>query len=53
MPQSGGYYDIDAILATQQKLPCTFRLDIPGAGYLESEDANDVSRDASIQEIMS
>ena len=43
MPQRGGYYDIDAILATQQKLPCTFRLDIPGAGYLESEDANDVS----------
>lgn len=42
MPQAGGYYDIDAILATQQKLPCTFRYDVPGAGHLESEDSHDV-----------
>lgn len=40
---SGGYYDIDAILATQQKLPCTFKLGVPGLGFLESADSRDVS----------
>lgn len=39
---NSSYYDIDAILATQQKLPCTFKLDIPGLGHLESPDTRDV-----------
>lgn len=39
---NNSYYDIDAILATQQKLPCTFKLDIAGLGHLESLDTRDV-----------
>ena len=37
------YYDIDAILATQQKVPCSFKFDVPGLGHLESNDTADVS----------
>ncbi|GAA96061.1 uncharacterized protein L969DRAFT_103216 [Mixia osmundae IAM 14324] len=29
------YYDLDAILAENQKLPCTFLFEVPNAGYLE------------------
>lgn len=37
------YYSIDAILATQQKVPCTFKLDVPGLGHIESADTPDVN----------
>ncbi|TAQ86319.1 hypothetical protein B7494_g5356 [Chlorociboria aeruginascens] len=30
------YYDIDAILTDAQKVPCTFELDVPLLGYLDS-----------------
>ncbi|BFZ53127.1 DNA replication protein [Savitreella phatthalungensis] len=46
---SGGYYDIDAILATQQKLPCTFRLDVPGLGFLESEETHDIKEGQRVE----
>ncbi len=29
------YYDLDSILTSSSKLPCTFNLDVPGLGYLE------------------
>ncbi|KAA8894753.1 hypothetical protein FN846DRAFT_386810 [Sphaerosporella brunnea] len=34
------YYDIDAILTDAQKLPCTFEVDVPGLGYLESSSSS-------------
>ncbi|CCG81782.1 DNA replication complex GINS protein psf-3 [Taphrina deformans PYCC 5710] len=46
---SGGYYDIDAILTTQQKLPCTFKFDIPGLGHLESSDTKDIKEGSRVE----
>ncbi|KAK2074220.1 hypothetical protein P8C59_008441 [Phyllachora maydis] len=33
------YYDIDAILTDAEKVPCTFELDVPDLGHLESTHA--------------
>ena len=44
------YYDLDSILTTSTRLPCTFNLNVPGLGYLEggggtSLDAQPTARD--------
>ncbi|ODQ78046.1 hypothetical protein BABINDRAFT_40402 [Babjeviella inositovora NRRL Y-12698] len=31
----GNYYDLDDIIADNQKLPCKFNVTVPGLGYLE------------------
>ncbi|CCX33030.1 Similar to DNA replication complex GINS protein psf3; acc. no. Q4WQ54 [Pyronema omphalodes CBS 100304] len=44
------YYDIDAILTDSQKVPCTFEVDVPGLGYLESSSASpDIKAGTRIQ----
>lgn len=36
------YYDIDTILADAQKIPCTFKVDVPGLGYIDGNAGGDV-----------
>ena len=38
----GSYYDVDAILADAQKVPCTFEIDVPGLGFLDGSSNRDV-----------
>ncbi|ORZ39525.1 hypothetical protein BCR44DRAFT_39982, partial [Catenaria anguillulae PL171] len=35
------YYDLDAILADQQSIPCTFKCKVPGLGYLQGSEAEE------------
>ena len=39
----GSYYDVDAILADTQKVPCPFYIDAPGLGFLDGNSIRDVS----------
>ncbi|KZS97639.1 GINS complex, Psf3 component [Sistotremastrum niveocremeum HHB9708] len=43
------YYSIDAILAENQKLQCTFKHSVPGLGYLEGGDAKDIKESDRVQ----
>ncbi|CED85258.1 Multiple inositol polyphosphate phosphatase [Phaffia rhodozyma] len=36
------YWSIDAIIADNQKLPCTFQLDVQGLGYLDGGNESDI-----------
>jgi GINS complex subunit 3 len=36
------YYSIDAILTDAYKVPCTFKLAVPGLGYLDDNAGGDV-----------
>ncbi|KAG8969407.1 DNA replication protein [Tulasnella sp. 419] len=36
------YYSIEAIIAENQKLQCTFKLDVPDLGYLEGGNEKDI-----------
>ena len=38
----GSYYDVDAILADAQKVPCTFEIDAPRLGFLDGNATRDV-----------
>ncbi|KAI9176174.1 DNA replication protein [Blastocladiella emersonii ATCC 22665] len=43
------YYDLDSILAEQQAIPATFRIQVPGMGYLEgSEESEDILQGTKI-----
>ncbi|RUP47167.1 hypothetical protein BC936DRAFT_146059 [Jimgerdemannia flammicorona] len=43
------YYNIDAILADQQKLPCIFKCDVKGLGYLDGNNDVDLRRDTKVE----
>ena len=43
------YYDIDAILTDNQKVPCVFELAIPGMGYLASEAEKNIAKGAKVE----
>ncbi|KDQ20738.1 hypothetical protein BOTBODRAFT_151621 [Botryobasidium botryosum FD-172 SS1] len=43
------YYSIDAILADNQKIQCTFKLDVPNLGYLEGGEEKDIKTNSKIQ----
>jgi hypothetical protein len=45
------YYDIDAIITTQNKMPCIFKFDVQGLGYLEASDVPDVRTRLLYQDI--
>ena len=36
------YYSIDSILAENQKIQCTFKVDVPDMGHLDGGKAGDV-----------
>ena len=36
------YYDIEAILAENQKIQCTFKVDIPDMGHLDGGTERDI-----------
>ena len=38
----GSYYNVDAILADAQKVPCTFEIDVPNLGYIDGNAGGDV-----------
>ena len=38
------YYDLEAILTDSQKIPCTFKIDVPGLGYLDGNPGGVVSK---------
>lgn len=43
------YLDIDAIFAEQQKVTCTFEIDVPGLGYLDGGKERDIKKGATMQ----
>ncbi|KAF8592374.1 GINS complex, Psf3 component [Ramaria rubella] len=43
------YYSIDAILASNQKLQCIFRVDVPELGYLDGGTDEDIKVNTKIQ----
>ncbi|KAF8525372.1 hypothetical protein JB92DRAFT_3087343 [Gautieria morchelliformis] len=43
------YYSIDGILASNQKLQCIFRVDVPGLGYLDGGTEEDIKVNTKIQ----
>ncbi|KND02791.1 uncharacterized protein SPPG_01872 [Spizellomyces punctatus DAOM BR117] len=43
------YWDLDAILAEQQKLPSFFRMDVPGYGFLEGNLDVDLAANTRIE----
>lgn len=36
------YWGIDDILVESQQIPCVFNIDVPGLGYLEGSEEEDV-----------
>lgn len=38
------YFDVDAILTDNVKVPCTFEIAVPGLGYLESSTESDIRK---------
>ncbi|RPA80412.1 hypothetical protein BJ508DRAFT_362601 [Ascobolus immersus RN42] len=42
------YYDVDEILASSQKIPCKFRVDIQNLGYLESDTSQNIKANTTI-----
>ncbi|KAI9098269.1 hypothetical protein DFS34DRAFT_649856 [Phlyctochytrium arcticum] len=46
---SDDYWGIDAILAEQQKLPCYFRFEVPGYGFLEGNHDVDLAANTRIE----
>ena len=38
------YYSVDSILAENQKIQCTFKVDVPDMGHLDGGNERDVSR---------
>lgn len=42
------YWDLDSIIADQQKVPCFFKSDVPGLGFLEGNLDNDLNKDNRI-----
>ncbi|KAJ3139527.1 DNA replication protein [Geranomyces variabilis] len=43
------YWNLDAILAEQQKIPCYFRSNVPGYGSLEGNHEVDLSADVKVE----
>ncbi|WVF69769.1 DNA replication complex GINS protein PSF3 [Kwoniella sp. CBS 6097] len=43
------YFSLNAILADNHKLSCTFTLDVPGLGYLEGGSENDIHQHSKIE----
>ncbi|KAI9012745.1 hypothetical protein BC832DRAFT_589730 [Gaertneriomyces semiglobifer] len=43
------YWDIDAILADQSRIPCSFRMDVPGYGFLEGNHDIDLAAGAKVE----
>ncbi|KAI0053084.1 GINS complex Psf3 component [Auriscalpium vulgare] len=43
------YYSIDAILAENQKIQCTFKVDIPDMGHLDGGKDRDIKKNSKIQ----
>ncbi|TCD70497.1 DNA replication protein [Steccherinum ochraceum] len=43
------YYDIDAILAENQKVQCTFKVNVPDMGHLAGGEDRDIKSGAKIQ----
>ncbi|KAI8817972.1 DNA replication complex GINS protein psf3 [Fimicolochytrium jonesii] len=43
------YWDLDAIIADHQKLPCFFHNDVPGYGFLEGNHETDLSANAKVE----
>jgi len=43
------FWSIEDILAENQKLPCTFKLDVPNLGHLEGTDERDIRQGTTIE----
>lgn len=43
------YYSIDSILAENQKIQCTFKVDIPDMGHLDGGNERDIKALSKIQ----
>ncbi|CAD6584506.1 MAG: DNA replication protein [Tremellales sp. Tagirdzhanova-0007] len=43
------YFSLQSILADNHKLSCTFTLDVPGLGYLEGGNENDIRQQAKAE----
>ncbi|CAK7898113.1 DNA replication complex GINS protein Psf3p [[Candida] anglica] len=43
------YYDLDAILADGEKIPCRFNMSVPGLGYLEGNPGKPVEKDTKVE----
>ncbi|KAG8836229.1 DNA replication protein [Serendipita sp. 399] len=43
------YYSLDAILAENQKIECTFNIDVPGLGYLDNGTDEDLKALTKLQ----
>ncbi|ODV97299.1 hypothetical protein PACTADRAFT_38769 [Pachysolen tannophilus NRRL Y-2460] len=46
---NSSYYDIDDILADNQKLPCKFQMTVPGLGYLEGNPGKPLRKNSKLE----
>jgi len=43
------YYSIDSILSENQKIQCTFKVDIPDMGHLDRGNERDIKAQSKVQ----